>query len=53
MLLEVPPAARRLISRVGDRANGDESLATAIGMYHEMDMGFWLERAETQLSESK
>ena len=28
---------------------GDESLATAITMYREMDMGFWLEKAEREL----
>jgi hypothetical protein len=42
-----------LYRRIGDRASGDESLVTAIAMYREMDMRFWLERAETQLSESK
>jgi len=32
--------------RIGDRAKGDEALATATTMYREMEMGFWLERAE-------
>jgi tetratricopeptide (TPR) repeat protein len=43
----------KLYRRVGDRAKAEESLATAIPMYREMDMGFWLEQAEAQLSESK
>ncbi len=43
----------KLYRRVGDRAKAEESLETAIPMYREMDMGFWLEQAETQLSEPK
>jgi class 3 adenylate cyclase/tetratricopeptide (TPR) repeat protein len=43
----------KLYRRVGDRAKAEESLATAITLYREMDMGFWLEQAEAQLSESK
>jgi class 3 adenylate cyclase/tetratricopeptide (TPR) repeat protein len=43
----------KLHRRIGERATGDEHLATAITMYREMDMGFWLEQAEAQLSESK
>jgi tetratricopeptide (TPR) repeat protein len=35
-----------LYRRTGDRAKGDESLPTAIAMYREMDMGFWLEKAK-------
>jgi tetratricopeptide (TPR) repeat protein len=36
----------RLYRRTGDRAKRDDSVATAITMYREMDMGFWLEQAE-------
>jgi tetratricopeptide (TPR) repeat protein len=43
----------KLYRRTGDGAKGSEHLTTAATMYREMDMGFWLERAETQLSESK
>ena len=43
----------KLYRRVGDRAKAEESLATAIPLYREMDMGYWLEQAEAQLSESK
>jgi tetratricopeptide (TPR) repeat protein len=39
----------RLYRRTGDRAKGDDSVATAITMYREMDMGFWLEQAEAAL----
>jgi len=38
----------KLSRRIGDRAKGDQHLATAITMYREMDMGFWLEQAEAE-----
>jgi tetratricopeptide (TPR) repeat protein len=36
----------KLYRRTGDRARADEHLQTALTMYREMDMGFWLEKAE-------
>jgi hypothetical protein len=39
----------RLYRRTGDGTKGDELLATAIRMYREMEMGFWLEQAEAAL----
>jgi hypothetical protein len=36
----------RLYRRTGDGTKGDELLATAIRMYREMEMGFWLEQAD-------
>jgi hypothetical protein len=33
----------------GDRARADEHLQTALTMYREMGMGFWLEKAEAAL----
>ena len=39
----------KLYRRIGDRTKGDESLVTAIAMYREMDMGFWLDKAEAEL----
>ncbi len=30
----------------GDQAKASEHLSTATTMYREMDMGFWLEKAE-------
>jgi len=38
----------KLFARTGKRAQAREHLATAIAMYHEMDMRFWLQRAETE-----
>jgi class 3 adenylate cyclase/tetratricopeptide (TPR) repeat protein len=35
-----------LYRRTGDRAKAGEHLTTARAMYREMDMGFWLEKAE-------
>jgi class 3 adenylate cyclase/tetratricopeptide (TPR) repeat protein len=37
-----------LYGRTGDRVRAGEHLATAMAMYREMDMGFWLERAEAE-----
>jgi tetratricopeptide (TPR) repeat protein len=39
----------RLFCNTGDRVKGREHLATAARMYREMDMGFWLEKAEAEL----
>jgi hypothetical protein len=36
----------KLYRRTADRAKADEHLTTATTMYREMDMGFWLEKAE-------
>ncbi len=41
-----------LYQRTGDRAKAEEHLATAVTMYREMDMGFWLEKAEAALREA-
>jgi hypothetical protein len=35
-----------LYRRTGDDAKAEEHLRTASAMYREMDMGFWLEKAE-------
>ena len=42
----------KLYRRTGDRAKAEEHLTTAATMYREMDMSFWLEKAETHLRES-
>ncbi len=42
----LPPRPRKLYRRTGDRAKAGEHLTTASTMYREMDMGFWLEKAE-------
>jgi len=42
----------KLFRRTGDRAKADEHLATATAMYREMDMGFWLEKAEAEVARS-
>jgi hypothetical protein len=38
-----------LFHRTGDRAKAAEYLRIAATMYREMDMGFWLEKAEAEL----
>jgi len=38
----------RLHRRMGKRQEAEEHLATAATMYREMDMGFWLEKAEKE-----
>jgi class 3 adenylate cyclase len=38
-----------LYRRTGDRTKAAQHLTTAIAMYREMDMGFWLARAEAEL----
>jgi class 3 adenylate cyclase/tetratricopeptide (TPR) repeat protein len=38
----------KLYRRTGDRAKAEEHLTTARAMYREMDMGFWLEKAEAE-----
>lgn len=39
----------KLYRSLGDRAKAEEPLTTARTMYREMDMGFWLEKAESEL----
>jgi class 3 adenylate cyclase/tetratricopeptide (TPR) repeat protein len=39
----------KLYRRTGKREQTQEHLTTATTMYHEMDMRFWLERAEAQI----
>jgi tetratricopeptide (TPR) repeat protein len=38
-----------LYPRTGDRAKAEEHLTTARAMYREMDMGYWLEKADAEL----
>ncbi len=40
----------QLYRRTGKRPEGQEHLATAVAMFREMDMPFWLERAEVNRS---
>ena len=39
----------KLCHRTGDRAKAAEHLTTAATMCHEIDMGFWLGKAEAEL----
>jgi hypothetical protein len=39
----------KLYLQTGDRASAHEHLTTAMTMYREMDMPFWLEKAEAAL----
>jgi tetratricopeptide (TPR) repeat protein len=39
----------KLYRRIGNGAKAEEHLATAVAMYREMDMTFWLEQAEAAL----
>ena len=39
----------KLYRRTGDQAKAHEHLMTASAHVPEMDMGFWLEKAETEL----
>src|SRR6516162_1458986 len=39
----------KLYRRTGKQSQAQEHLATAAAMYREMDMGFWLEKAEAEL----
>jgi hypothetical protein len=39
----------RLYRRTGKQQEAQEQLSTAITMYREMDMRFWLEQAEAEL----
>ena len=41
----------KLFHRTGDRAKAADHLTTAATMYREMDMGFWLQKAEAALKE--
>jgi tetratricopeptide (TPR) repeat protein len=41
----------KLYRRTGKREQAQEHLATATAMYREMDMRFWLEKAEAETSE--
>jgi class 3 adenylate cyclase/tetratricopeptide (TPR) repeat protein len=40
----------QLYQRMGDRPKAQDYLTTAATMYRQMDMGFWLERAEGELA---
>jgi tetratricopeptide (TPR) repeat protein len=42
----------RLYHRVGKPQRGQEHVAAAMRMFREMDMGFWLERAEAEVKAS-
>jgi len=42
----------RLYRGTGDHAKAQEHLTTAVTLYREMDMGFWLEKAEAELGPS-
>ena len=54
-----PQAARchlglgRLSRRTGKRQEAQEHLQTAVMMYREMDMRFWLEQAEAQMASNR
>ena len=39
-----------LFHRTGDRAKAAEHLTITAPMYREVDMGFWLEKAEAELA---
>jgi hypothetical protein len=41
----------KLYARAGRRPEAREHLATALAMYREMDMRFWLPQAEAELRE--
>ena len=41
----------KLYRRTGDGVKAQERLSTAVRMYREMDMGVWLEKAETELGQ--
>ena len=41
----------KLYRRIGDRVRAEEHLTLAATMYHEMDMRFWLEKAEREIGE--
>jgi class 3 adenylate cyclase/tetratricopeptide (TPR) repeat protein len=38
----------RLYRRIGERQKAEEQVAIALAMYRDMDMGFWLEKAEVE-----
>ena len=42
----------KLYRRTGTRREAQEHFATATTMYREMDMRFWLEKAENEMAES-
>ena len=39
----------KLYRRAGKRPQAKEQLITAMSMFREMDMGFWLQKAEAEL----
>ncbi len=43
----------KLYRRTGDLARAREHLTTAATMYREMDMGFWLEKAEAEMAAAR
>ena len=42
-----------LFRGTGDHINAQEHLATAMMLYREMDMGYWLDKAESELGLSQ
>jgi len=42
-----------LLRGTGDHVNAQEHLATAVMLYREMDMGYWLDKAEAELGVSQ
>jgi len=42
----------RLYRRTGQPEHAHKNLTTAMAMYREMDMGFWLERGEAEMTNS-
>ncbi len=45
----LPPRPRQALSAQGKREQAQEHLTTATTMYREMDMRFWLEKAEVEM----
>ena len=47
--MALPPGLGKLDRRTGKREQAQEHLTTATTMYRELDMRFWLEKAEAEL----
>jgi len=45
----LPPRPRQVYRRTGEGEQAQEHLTTAATMYRELDMRFWLEKAEREL----
>ena len=43
----------KLYGGSGDHAKSKEHLTTAVTLYRELDMGFWLEKAEAEFGPSQ